>query len=158
VVVEATRRGAQAGWTLRVQDTRFEGALSTLTGDAVAITLDGHRRRYQAQLDGDTLVLAEPEGETRLRWQRLDALNHAGREAEASFTAPMHGTVVALLVEPGAPVEKGTPLMVMEAMKMEHTLSAPADGIVEQFRFAAGDSVGQGDVLLAFAATKEAAS
>ncbi|MFG6666382.1 acetyl/propionyl/methylcrotonyl-CoA carboxylase subunit alpha [Halomonas sp. HNIBRBA4712] len=158
VVVEATRRRTQTGWTLRVQDTRFEGALASLTGDAVAITLDGHRQRFQTQLDGDTLVLAQPEGETRLRWQRLDALNHAGREAEASFTAPMHGTVVALLVEPGAPVEKGMPLMVMEAMKMEHTLSAPADGAVEQFRFAAGDSVGQGDVLLEFAATKEAAS
>ncbi|WNL40772.1 acetyl/propionyl/methylcrotonyl-CoA carboxylase subunit alpha [Halomonas sp. PAMB 3264] len=157
VVVEATRTRAQAGWTLRVQNERFEGSLSRLAGDAVAVTLNGHRRRFQAQLEEDNLVLSDSAGETRLVWQRLDALNHAAIEAAASLTAPMHGTVVALLVEPGAPVEKGMPLMVMEAMKMEHTLSAPADGTVEQFRFAVGDSVGQGDVLLDFAATDEGA-
>jgi 3-methylcrotonyl-CoA carboxylase alpha subunit len=48
-------------------------------------------------------------------------------------------------------VEKGMPLMVMEAMKMEHTMTAPADGHVESFHFNAGDTVGQGDVLLEFA-------
>ena len=63
----------------------------------------------------------------------------------------MHGTVVALLVEAGQRVEKGMPLMVMEAMKMEHTMTAPADGHVESFHFNAGDTVGQGDVLLEFA-------
>ena len=62
----------------------------------------------------------------------------------------MHGTVVALLVAPGAAVAKGDALMVMEAMKMEHTLTAPADGAVASFHFAAGDTVGQGDVLLEF--------
>ncbi len=64
----------------------------------------------------------------------------------------MHGTVVTLLVQPGERVEKGMALMVMEAMKMEHTLTAPADGQVESFHFQAGDTVGQGDVLLEFAA------
>lgn len=49
-------------------------------------------------------------------------------------------------------VSKGDALMVMEAMKMEHTLTAPADGSVEAFRYAAGDTVGQGDVLLDFTA------
>ena len=63
----------------------------------------------------------------------------------------MHGTVVALLVEPGVSVEKGMPLMVMEAMKMEHTMTAPADGSVETFHFQAGDTVSQGAVLLDFA-------
>ncbi|WP_447556281.1 acetyl/propionyl/methylcrotonyl-CoA carboxylase subunit alpha [Vreelandella sp. EE22] len=152
VTVEATRTAPQTGWTLSVQGEQFSGALAALPGDAVAITLDGHRQRYQAQMEGDTLVLAGIDGETRLGWQRLDALNHAAHEVAANLTAPMHGTVVALLVEPGTPVEKGMPLMVMEAMKMEHTLSAPANGVVEHFRFTAGDSVGQGDVLLDFAA------
>ena len=63
----------------------------------------------------------------------------------------MNGTVVALLVEPGKAVEKGMPLMVMEAMKMEHTMTAPAEGSVETFHFQAGETVSQGAILLDFA-------
>jgi 3-methylcrotonyl-CoA carboxylase alpha subunit len=66
----------------------------------------------------------------------------------------MNGTVVAQLVAPGSHVPQGTPLMVMEAMKMEHTLNAPADGEVAQFHFSAGNSVVQGDVLLEFTAAQ----
>ncbi|WP_447928966.1 ATP-binding protein [Vreelandella sp. EE27] len=154
-VVEATREPNAPEWQLSVQGQRFKASLTTLSGDSVAITLNGHRRRFQVQRDGDTLVMVDPQGETRLTWQRLDALNHAAREVAATFTAPMHGTVVAHLVEPGKPVEKGMPLMVMEAMKMEHTLSAPANGQVEAFHFAPGESVGQGDVLLDFAPLEE---
>ena len=115
------------------------------------MTLDGHRRRLQAYRDGNVVVMAEPSGETRLLWQRIDAIDHGHQETEATLTAPMHGTVVALLVEPGATVEKGMPLMVMEAMKMEHTMTAPTHGSVATFHFQAGDTVSQGDVLLDFA-------
>lgn len=69
------------------------------------------------------------------------------------LTAPMNGTIVTLLVEPGAPVSKGTPLLIMEAMKMEHSIVAPADGAVETFYFQAGDLVEGGADLLQFTAT-----
>ncbi len=117
----------------------------------MAITLNGHRRRLQAYKDGHVVVMAEPSGETRLFWRRIDAIDHGHHEAESTLTAPMNGTVVALLVEPGDQVEKGMPLMVMEAMKMEHTMTAPADGSIETFHFQAGDTVSQGAVLLDFA-------
>ncbi|MFD2190077.1 acetyl/propionyl/methylcrotonyl-CoA carboxylase subunit alpha [Pistricoccus aurantiacus] len=152
VTVEATRQQDQQSWRLTIGDESCQGWLQSLEGDAVAITLDGHRRRLQARLDENAIVLADAQGETRLYWQRLDKVDHGQHETAATLTAPMHGTVVALLVEPGTPVEKGMPLMVMEAMKMEHTLTAPADGQVESFHFAKGDTVGQGDVLLEFAA------
>jgi 3-methylcrotonyl-CoA carboxylase alpha subunit len=77
-----------------------------------------------------------------------DAGGHSGKLA-----APMPGKIVALLVQPGAEVTRGTPLMVMEAMKMEHTISAPSDGHVESFLFAAGDQVAEGAQLLHFAAS-----
>ena len=64
--------------------------------------------------------------------------------------APMPGRVIALLAEPGTRVARGTPLLVMEAMKMEHTLQAPADGTVQGFRVKAGDQVGDGAVLVDF--------
>jgi 3-methylcrotonyl-CoA carboxylase alpha subunit len=62
----------------------------------------------------------------------------------------MPGKVIALAVEPGTKVEKGAPLIVLEAMKMEHTISAPRKGVVKAFRFAPGDQVSDGAELLDF--------
>jgi 3-methylcrotonyl-CoA carboxylase alpha subunit len=56
----------------------------------------------------------------------------------------MSGTIVAVLVAPGERVEKGAPLVVLEAMKMEHTIVAPAAGRVAAIHFGAGDRVGEG--------------
>ncbi|MDR5866175.1 acetyl/propionyl/methylcrotonyl-CoA carboxylase subunit alpha [Halomonas koreensis] len=151
-VVEGRREHEDSPWQLTLDGRTFAATLAPLEGDAVAVTLDGHRRRLQARRDGHVVVMVDPQRETRLFWRRIDAIDHGHHEAESTLTAPMHGTVVALLVEAGARVEKGMPLMVMEAMKMEHTMTAPADGHVESFHFAAGDTVGQGDVLLEFAA------
>ncbi|MGM0785257.1 MAG: acetyl/propionyl/methylcrotonyl-CoA carboxylase subunit alpha [Pseudomonadota bacterium] len=152
VVVEGRReRGTDTGWQLAIRGETLTASLQPLEGDAVAVTLNGHRRRLQARRDGNVVVMVDPSGETRLFWRRIDAIDHGHHEAESTLTAPMHGTVVALLVEAGQQVEKGMPLMVMEAMKMEHTMTAPADGHVASFHFQAGETVGQGDVLLEFA-------
>lgn len=155
-MVEGRRERESAPWQLSLNGQTFEATLEPLEGDAVAVTIDGHRRRLQARLVGEggernVVVMVDPMRETRLYWRRIDAIDQGQREAESTLTAPMHGTVVALLAEAGSRVEKGMPLMVMEAMKMEHTLAAPADGHVACFHFAAGDTVGQGDVLLEFA-------
>jgi 3-methylcrotonyl-CoA carboxylase alpha subunit len=79
----------------------------------------------------------------------------AGDEDEAAagrLTAPMPGKVVAILVEVGTRVERGTPLLVMEAMKMEHTINAPCDGAVAEFHFEVGGVVNEGAELLDFTA------
>jgi 3-methylcrotonyl-CoA carboxylase alpha subunit len=73
-----------------------------------------------------------------------------GEDTEGGLRAPMPGKVIALTVEPGATVEKGAPLIVLEAMKMEHTISAPRKGVVKAFRFAVGDQVADGAELLEF--------
>ena len=151
VVVEGKRATLDTQWQVTIGNSTLTASLQPLEGDAVAVTLNGHRRRLQAYKDGHVVVMAEPSGETRLFWRRIDAIDHGHHETESTLTAPMNGTVVALLVEPGAQVEKGMPLMVMEAMKMEHTMTAPADGSVETFHFQAGDTVSQGAVLLDFA-------
>ncbi|WP_417329262.1 acetyl/propionyl/methylcrotonyl-CoA carboxylase subunit alpha [Halomonas cupida] len=173
-IVEGRHGIDDDAWQLSVtganrEPHQFTACLTDLSGDAVAITLDGHRRRLLARRDGNVIVLTsgsgavqgedgtlkqETSGETRLLWRRIDAIDASARESEATMTAPMHGTVVALLVEPGQPVQRGDALMVMEAMKMEHTLNAPDDGSVDGFHFVPGDSVGQGDVLLDFSASE----
>ena len=73
-----------------------------------------------------------------------------GEEVEGGLRAPMPGKVIAVLVQPGTTVEKGTPLLVMEAMKMEHTISAPRKGVVKEFRYAPGDQVSDGAELVDF--------
>ena len=67
-----------------------------------------------------------------------------------SFNAPMNGTLISLLSEPGAAVKGGDTLLVMEAMKMEHAMVAPCDGAVSEFYFTEGDRVEGGATLLMF--------
>ena len=69
--------------------------------------------------------------------------------------APMNGTLVALLVDIGTKVNKGDTLLVMEAMKMEHSIIAPSDGAVTEFYFQPGDLVDGGSELMAFEANSE---
>ncbi|HWX37311.1 MAG TPA: biotin/lipoyl-containing protein, partial [Steroidobacteraceae bacterium] len=73
-----------------------------------------------------------------------------GEDVEGGLRAPMPGKVVTLMAEPGAIVEKGAPLLVLEAMKMEHTITAPRKGKVVGFHVAAGDQVADGTELVEF--------
>jgi 3-methylcrotonyl-CoA carboxylase alpha subunit len=88
--------------------------------------------------------------------ERLSDLQCEANEAAGSggsLKAPMPGAVIALLAEPGRPVKAGEPLLVMEAMKMEHTIVAPCDGILTCFRYAVGDQVLAGAELVDFETT-----
>ena len=63
----------------------------------------------------------------------------------------MPGKIVAVLVSKAQEVNKGDALLIMEAMKMEHTISAPHDGVIDEVLYAVGDQVSEGAQLLAFA-------
>ena len=80
----------------------------------------------------------------------IDALAHAGdSQVEGGrLTAPMPGKVVSFAVKAGDKVSKGQPLAVMDAMKMEHTIAAPQDGVVAELLYAPGDQVVEGAELL----------
>ena len=84
----------------------------------------------------------------------IDMLNHAGAaHADVGrLTAPMPGKVVSFAVKAGDKVTKGQALAVMEAMKMEHTIAAPLDGVVAELLYAPGDQVAEGAELLKLAA------
>ncbi|MCG6876790.1 MAG: acetyl/propionyl/methylcrotonyl-CoA carboxylase subunit alpha [Betaproteobacteria bacterium] len=74
--------------------------------------------------------------------------------ADGGLAAPMPGKIIAVLVEAGATVEKGTPLLILEAMKMEHTIKAPAGGTVKELLYGVGEQVEEGAELLAFERSK----
>jgi len=102
--------------------------------------------------DGETLQVFFNGTITSLA--QFDPLSHAGAEDShgGKLAAPMPGKIVALLAAKGVAVKKGAPLLVMEAMKMEHTITAPSDGTVSEFLFAPGDQVAEGAELLKFGA------
>jgi 3-methylcrotonyl-CoA carboxylase alpha subunit len=100
--------------------------------------------------DGEHFHIFSQGAHTDLHYN--DVLAHAG-EAEAEggrLTAPMPGKIVAVVVKNGQEVKKGEALLIMEAMKMEHTISAPHDGVVEEVLYAVGDQVTEGAPLLNF--------
>ena len=135
---------AQGGTTcvaaLRIEAGRLTGLLGTRRLDAQAVFHD------------ESLHLFTAGGHWRLGY--APPLAHAGDDAQEAggLAAPMPGKVIALFVQPGAEVKKGQPLLVMEAMKMEHTIAAPADGVVERLPYGVGDQVAEGAALVGFAA------
>ena len=121
------------GFTAQVAGQRREG---------VVLTQDG--------AEGVQLQLLTRGGQDDFIY--LDPLfAGAGEEGgQGRLTAPMPGKVVAVRVEAGSEVTKGQPLVIVEAMKMEHTIIAPADGIVESVRAKVGDQVDEKFELVAF--------
>ncbi|MPW16550.1 acetyl-CoA carboxylase biotin carboxylase subunit [Paraburkholderia sp. CNPSo 3157] len=99
-------------------------------------------------IDGDTFHVFCRGEALAFEWQNLLAHAADTEHGEGRLTAPMPGKVIAVLVEQGAVVEKGQPLLVMEAMKMEHTIGAPAAGKVAEVLYGVGDQVADGAQLL----------
>jgi 3-methylcrotonyl-CoA carboxylase alpha subunit len=119
-----------------------------LTGEQLVVEQDGLRRQHWAIRRGDNLYL-EWDGELRCV-QRVDPI----AEAEAShahhggLTAPMNGSIVRVLVEAGQHVEAGAALVVLEAMKMEHSIRAPQAGVVKSLYCSEGELVSEGTALV----------
>lgn len=121
-------------------------------GGELLSTIDGERIRATVVASGDRLHVFFDSAHAVVSYRNpLDG--HAGHHAgESSLLAPMPGRVIARSVEPGQRVAKGDALMVLEAMKMECTVRAPADGVVEAFHFDVGDQLTEGAELLRFEA------
>ncbi|MBK5104102.1 MAG: 3-methylcrotonyl-CoA carboxylase, partial [Burkholderiales bacterium] len=86
---------------------------------------------------------------------RLELHDPALHEVESdahdgNLAAPMPGKIIAVLTKSGAKVEKGTPLVILEAMKMEHTIIAPGRGTVKEIHYGVGEQVAEGAELLGF--------
>jgi len=132
----------------------------------IEASVDGGGKRYDLSLDG----LAPSALSTRLIEDQVlvfeDGAVHAftpwrsnrGDSAQASngaMLSPMPGRMVAVMVEVGQAVTRGQALVTLEAMKMEHVLTAPFDGTVEQLSVALGDQVSEGVVLVQLAASQD---
>lgn len=153
VQIDHHNAGQKQTFKIQVQQQAYvcEG---TLTGTELVSIINGHKtqakicvhqrpneKAYSIFCNGRVVRFSQP---------RIDLGDDHQDTAGNEFIAPMNGTVVALIVEPQQAVEKGQTLMVMEAMKMEHSLKASSAGWVSEFYYQPGELVDGGAQLLAF--------
>ena len=135
------------GRTDRLQFAPREGAVFDMClGDAP--------ERVSVAWSGRDLALTTPRGGCNLHWIDPFVADISEATAAGRIVAPMPGTVTRILAEPGVGVPRGAPLIVLEAMKMEHTLRAPAEGRLKALKCAVGDFVQEGAELADFEATE----
>ncbi|MGV0716942.1 acetyl/propionyl/methylcrotonyl-CoA carboxylase subunit alpha [Mycolicibacterium sp. XJ662] len=147
--------GAPSAARATVEHGETHSLTASLAGERLTITLDGLRTDYLvAATDGQ--IWLSGAGRTAVVEELREAPVRADDElsGDAELTSPMPGSVVAVGVSDGQPVEAGTVVVTVEAMKMEHALTAPVDGVVELIA-AAGDQVKVGQVLARITAGKE---
>ena len=134
---------------LRLEVAGNSGVLAFAESDqGIDLQFAGQRHTAHVYRQGETTHIFTPHGATRIL--AIDLLAHAGdHQAEGGrLTAPMPGKVLSFAVKNGDKVKKGQALAVLEAMKMEHTIAAPADGTVAELLYAPGDQVTEGAELL----------
>ena len=129
-----------------VNDVPVTALVRAAGPDLLDLEIDGTRRVYRVHQVQDDTYVDGSDGSTALsevpRFGDPTKLAPAG-----SLLAPMPGLVLRVLAEVGAVVTAGQPLLVLEAMKMEQTVSAPAAGVVAELRAKAGEQVITGQVL-----------
>lgn len=138
-------------WRCRVEGgDPIEALLLGWDSDGLRVRIGGTLKRFGLDRTGERFTLFSPSHTYVL--DRIDPLAAAtgADQSDHALTAPMPGKVTAVFVQKGDAVKAGTSLMILEAMKMEHTIKAPADGVIETLPYAEGDQVGDGAVLVTF--------
>jgi len=140
------------GWQVQRDDEPARVVTGRFAQGQLDVALDAGRWRAGVQREGNQVYLFTAQGQQRFVVHDPVGESEQSTADAGSLLAPMPGKIVATLVEAGSTVTRGTPLVVLEAMKMEHTLAAPADGIVHGYRAKAGEQVADGAVLVDFEA------
>jgi len=128
---------------------RIEQAL--VSGDTISAVLDDERLHARYFVSGSHIHLWFGGEHHEFVLQDPRTLEFTATAARGGLTTPLPGIVVAVAVQPGQAVKAGEVLMVIEAMKMEHTITAPHDGTVQAIHFARGERVAEGSELLEIA-------
>jgi 3-methylcrotonyl-CoA carboxylase alpha subunit len=145
---------AEQRFAVRIAEAEFSISLLVRNTEAMRVELNGRLQVLRMVEAGGTLHLFT-EGRHAVIAQLVtdDALQATDGAEEGSLLTPLPGTVVAVHVKPGQAVERGAALITVEAMKMEHTLTAPYAGVVSRIPFGVSDRVAGGAVLVELQAT-----
>ncbi|THD70272.1 MAG: acetyl/propionyl/methylcrotonyl-CoA carboxylase subunit alpha [Bradyrhizobium sp.] len=129
---------------LSIGDREFAFASSPADDGGFDLTLDGVKSRIAAIIEGHELYLRTRNGRFDLHWVDPFGGDDEEQVGEDKIVAPLPGTVVALLAQVGATLEKGAPILTLEVMKMEQTLRAPFAGTLKAIKCKVGDIVQEG--------------
>jgi propionyl-CoA carboxylase alpha chain len=147
--IDVRYRWTRAGITIAERDAgaaQPHAQVTSFAPDRVTLEADGVRYSFDVARAGDELWVGSELGSVHLTL--IDRLPVPRRGAESgSLVAPMPGSVTRIAVELGAPVVAGQLVLVMEAMKMEHEIAAPASGVLAELRVLPGTQVNAGDVV-----------
>ena len=141
---KASLRYGQGTSTLAIDGRKLGFASSTSPRGGIDLVLDGVKHHVTGLLDGREVYVRTRHGRFEVHW--IDPFGTEDEEQSGAdrVVAPLPGTVVALLVEEGAAVEKGAAILTLEVMKMEQTLRAPFAGTVKALKCKVGDIVAEG--------------
>ena len=133
-----------------------ENATATLSygANGTKVEIDGEEAAADAEAveAGETVYVLRGGRQTAVRLKDFEAVDVEHLDADGVIAAPMHGKVLAILVEPGAAVAKGQRVALIEAMKMEHALTAPIAGTVAEVAASAGSQIAEGAKVMVIAA------
>ena len=144
------------GFEFRLREQVYRIAGQRVQGTELRIEIDGYPSQVSVvERAGIVYVF---DGTKRFQVVRHDPVAGADNSDHggAGLTAPMPGKIIAVKTQAGARVARGDALLIMEAMKMEHTIAAPADGVVATVHYGQGDQVEEGVELVTFETAKSA--
>ena len=153
VTVEQKRQGNDSYYLISVGD-RLLDCQGRIDGDKLHVSIDGYRSQATIAHNNEQISLYRQNGVFNFTHIKPDCGEADTQDNHGGLVAPMNGTMVSILVAQGEKVTKDQPLVIMEAMKMEHTIKAPENGIVDALFYQAGDMVDGGSELLAFTANE----
>ncbi len=141
---KAVRRYGEDVSILTIGNRETAFAYTSKGAGELGLTLGDVRSRCVVILDGQELYLRTRNGRFDLHWVDPFGSEDEEQVGEDRIIAPLPGTVVALLAEEGAPLEKGAAILTLEVMKMEQTLRAPFAGVLKRVKCKVGDIVQEG--------------
>ena len=149
VEVEQKREANRSYYLIKVGDKTID-CQGRIEGDTLHSNIDGYQSVATIVQNGAQISLYRQNGVFNFIRVMPDFGDAGDDESHGGLTAPMNGTMVSVMISAGDTVTKDQPLVIMEAMKMEHTIRAPANGMVSVIYYAEGDMVDGGAELLAF--------
>jgi 3-methylcrotonyl-CoA carboxylase alpha subunit len=149
VTIEQLGRVPGLRYMIRSGDRTVQ-AQGNIEGNELHADIDGHRLRAVVGVHDTTYSLYMQGGMVRFSLIEADLGEKEIGESADALNAPMNGTIVEIVAQAGIPVKKGDTLLIMEAMKMEHSICAPRDGKIIEFYYQVSDLVDGGAELVNF--------
>jgi biotin carboxyl carrier protein len=139
------------GYEVKIFDSSIKAQVLSCAANNLRLSLDGRQRSFRVIERADWLYVHSTLGSCAIRRLPRHPVRQSAPEA-GSANSPMPGQVLKILVELGQRISTGDPLLILEAMKMEHTMRASVDGVVEAILVIQGEVVGPGQTLVQIAA------